>query len=137
MNRICGVYAIQNTITSECYVGASCNVKVRWTEHRCLLRTGMNNKRFQASFNTHGEEVFEFKLLEECSLEDLHRKELEWAYKLNPQLNNMFVAVQGEKLVWKRTEDLKREASLSVKQRWAKWKAYRVSAQQNFHTPCV
>ena len=35
MNKISAVYKIVNTITGDCYIGSSKDVKHRWANHKC------------------------------------------------------------------------------------------------------
>lgn len=35
MKKISGVYKITNTVTSDFYIGSSCDILRRWTQHRC------------------------------------------------------------------------------------------------------
>lgn len=86
-NKIAGVYKITNIITGDFYIGSSCNIKRRWTDHKSpskwKLRSGM--KLYQA-FIKYGLGNFIFEVLEETT--DLHNREQYYIEKLNPSYNN-------------------------------------------------
>lgn len=83
------VYSITNTVTKKLYIGSTiCLVRKRWNTHKNHLRKNKHaNSKLQNSWNKHGEESFEFKVLEKC--EDLSARELEKAYvdRLKPHFN--------------------------------------------------
>ncbi len=64
-----GLYAIENVITYESYVGSTVNMRKRWHLHRTLLRSGKHHaKKLQAAWVKYGEECFRFMPL--CVIED-------------------------------------------------------------------
>lgn len=77
---IIGIYAIRNLVNDKYYVGQSDDIDQRWNEHRSNLRLNKNkpSKRLQSTWNYHGEESFEFIILEECSIDELTEKEQQW-----------------------------------------------------------
>lgn len=71
-----GIYQITNKTTGKKYVGRSVNVHCRILEHKRELRLNIHeNKHLQSSWNKRGESDFEFKLLEECVIENLQQRE--------------------------------------------------------------
>ncbi|MBN3951906.1 MAG: GIY-YIG nuclease family protein [Nostoc sp. NMS7] len=120
-----GIYCIENTVTGERYVGASCQIKVRWGEHLTLLRNSSHNRYLQASYNKHGEQCFGLQVLEECSKEKLVEKELKWASKLNPSLNASHVSNEGGVLRWRHKHEIKLEASKKAMRQWAEVRDYK------------
>ncbi|SRR5579875_808517 len=67
-----GVYAIVNTITHERYIGSSTNISARFAQHQTLLRRGKHHAcRLQEAWNTYGEEVFAFAVVEEVTNPEL------------------------------------------------------------------
>jgi group I intron endonuclease len=59
-----GVYHIKNTVSNGIYFGRSVDVADRLSHHRQQLRRSVHvNKRLQHSWNKHGEEAFEFKMV--------------------------------------------------------------------------
>ena len=74
---VCGIYKITYILDNKCYIGQSINVYNRWCEHckcGCGIDTPKNNKLYAAMLQD-GLENFTFELLEECSREELNKKE--------------------------------------------------------------
>jgi group I intron endonuclease len=87
-NSIPGIYAIYRVGTDDCYVGQSVNMRKRWNTHRQDFRKNRHASRFmQRIFNKYGEEVFEFRVLESCHIEDLTAREQSWMARLRPKYN--------------------------------------------------
>ena len=109
-----GIYKILNRITEKFYIGSAVNLKARWTQHKGKLRLQIHpNKFLQASWNLHGEEAFEFIILEECSKQDLPTLEQKWlddtqCYDRNIGYNLYKIA--GSPLGSKWSEERKAEA---------------------------
>lgn len=80
MNKtLCGIYKITCLVNSVCYIGQSTNIKRRWGVHKRKLRNGTHaNSYLQNIYNKYGEENFDFKVLELCSLEKLDEREQYW-----------------------------------------------------------
>jgi group I intron endonuclease len=61
-----GIYKIINKVNGKYYVGRSQNIKKRWREHKNKLRNNKHfNEHLQSSWNSYGEQSFEFILVEE------------------------------------------------------------------------
>jgi group I intron endonuclease len=82
---ICGIYIIHNKIDDKYYVGSSNNVKNRLMTHkRDLMRNSHNVRTLQNDFNKHGEENFEFKIIDKNIEEEmLTAFERVYCYKYN------------------------------------------------------
>lgn len=75
--NVCGIYKITNLKTEECYIGQAKDVRLRWNDHVKAgigIDTPAGNKLY-ASMQEYGIENFAFELLEECSADDLNKKE--------------------------------------------------------------
>jgi hypothetical protein len=60
-----GIFAIRCTAAEEVWVGASDHLNSARNGIWFLLRNGLHpNKRLQATWNTHGEEAFDYEVLE-------------------------------------------------------------------------
>ncbi len=79
-----GVYCIQLEKENYwcSYVGISINIEKRWRQHKnCLKGNYHDNKYLQQSWDKHGEDSFEFHILEEVDCYDKSYKlEKEYAY---------------------------------------------------------
>ena len=87
--KISAVYKITNTITGDCYIGSSKNVKKRWLDHKCQSRWNDNpNNQLYQDMRKYGVDKFEFEILaevEEGKLKDAEQKFIE---TLKPTYNN-------------------------------------------------
>lgn len=85
----CGIYKITNILDNKCYIGQSVDIYKRWCDHckcGCGIDTPKNNKLYTAMLQD-GLENFTFELLEECSKEELNKKE---AFYINLYESNNF-----------------------------------------------
>ena len=66
LNSFCGgLYKIINKVNGKYYVGSTNNIKRRLRRHKYDLRNNVHsNLKFQRSWNKHGEENFEFYVIE-------------------------------------------------------------------------
>jgi group I intron endonuclease len=77
------IYKIINLVNDKFYVGSTTNKKVRFRQHRKLLRGNRHHcKHLQSAWNKYGEEKFDFVVIEEVaealslqSVEDTYLKE--------------------------------------------------------------
>lgn len=98
LHRVCGIYRITNRVTDECYVGLAQDISSRWKAHFQSLRWGSHHAaRFQASYNEHGAEAFDFAVLEQCPRADLPRRERYWIDRLRPALNQNTLSLYSPK----------------------------------------
>jgi hypothetical protein len=66
-----GIYAIVNILTQDQYIGSSGDIAARLKQHKGLLRQGKHHARLlQEAWNSYGEEVFQFAILE--AVPDIH-----------------------------------------------------------------
>lgn len=79
-----GVYRMTNRNNGKHYVGSAKNFNRRSGEHRAGLRRGKHcNPRLQRSWNKHGEDAFDFVIVEECSVEQMVEREQFWMDELD------------------------------------------------------
>lgn len=79
-----GIYAIENKVTGECYVGQSRNIPARFQQHISMLERGEHHSvKLQRAYDSRGIGDFTFKILELCDPEQLDEKESEWIAKLD------------------------------------------------------
>lgn len=80
-----GLYEIRNINDNKRYVGSSCYIQKRFTDHKCLLRKGRHaNSKLQRAWDKHGEKYFVFNILvelEKCQLESEEQKLLDIVFK--------------------------------------------------------
>lgn len=86
MERLCGIYCIENMIDNKKYIGQSCDIKRRFIEHKSHLNNNNhNNKHLQFAWNKFGENNFEFYIIELCEIQNLDDKETYYINRFNTQ----------------------------------------------------
>lgn len=76
-----GIYCIR--LEDRFYVGQAKNILVRFKDHRCKLRHGRHNPKFQRAWDKYGEKAFQFEIIEICELERLTECEQYWSDTLD------------------------------------------------------
>lgn len=65
VGRCAGIYAIENTVSADAYVGATVDIHMRIGSHTSLLRANAHScKKFQSNYNEYGEEAFSWRIVE-------------------------------------------------------------------------
>lgn len=81
---VVGIYCIKNKANNKVYIGQSIDIRTRWWCHRCELnRDNHHNRYLQNAWNKHGEDNFDFFVLEQCKLDEINDKEIFWIQKYN------------------------------------------------------
>lgn len=84
----CGIYQVLNTVTGKSYVGSSIDIGSRWQNHRWALENQRHeSSKLQRSWNKHGSESWEWKILAECEEGRLTWLEAFWMDSLNSVRN--------------------------------------------------
>ena len=92
-NRNSGIYKIENTFSKNIYIGSSCNIKTRWSNHLCALRLNKhNNKRLQNIYNKYGQDTLKFEMVIYCPKEYLIKAEQWFINNLKPKYNHHKIA---------------------------------------------
>lgn len=87
-NNSSGIYYIYNLINNKCYIGSTCNFHKRKLQHFSSLRGNRHrNIKLQKSFDKHGEENFEFGIIEYVKVSDLLNSEQKWMDFFKPEYN--------------------------------------------------
>lgn len=80
-----GVYKITNTVNGKFYIGSTKDLDGRKVEHWQALKRGNHiNVILQRSWNKHGESMFTFTIVEECSVETCREREQYYIDLLQP-----------------------------------------------------
>ena len=88
--KISAVYKIVNTITNDCYVGSSKNVKHRWADHKCPSKWSEHpNNPLYLDMQKYGVDKFDFQILEEVKSEHLKEVEQHFIEALKPTYNSI------------------------------------------------
>ena len=85
--KISGVYKITNTVTNECYVGSSVDIKRRWGDHKRQSRWKQHpNSKLYIAFQQYGLDKFSFEIVEET--DNLKEREQYYIDLLKPSYNH-------------------------------------------------
>ena len=87
--KISGIYKITNTVTGDCYIGSSKDVKKRWKEHKCPSSWNRySNNQMYLDMQKYGKNKFVFEVLEVVEIEELKEAEQKFIENLQPTYNN-------------------------------------------------
>lgn len=112
---ICGLYEIFNTVSRKKYIGSSIDVDRRSAAHKSHLRGNKHkNTYLQNSWNKHGEEAFEFKVLRKVPEHELLIEEqIELDSYPAEEVYNLSLVVDRPMAGRKHTEESKKKMSIS------------------------
>jgi group I intron endonuclease len=83
-----GIYAIVCNPTNKVYIGQSINIRSRKNQHvKDLLMSKHCNSYLQNTFNKYGRSAFSFRVLENCSKEELTSREAYWIQKYKSNIS--------------------------------------------------
>lgn len=117
--NISGIYIIQNSLNNKVYVGQSIDIRNRWWHHRYHLRKNTSDcSHLQRAWNKYGEEVFVFKVIEECPKDLLNAREIFWIEQFDSVNNGYNLNYGGgSQRGWKMTEEQRLALSEKLKGR--------------------
>lgn len=109
-----GIYVIVSTCSDKLYVGSAVNLSRRRINHVNELRKGKHkNTHLQNSYIKHGEDTFQFKVLEFVDdVTKLIEREQYWIDYFKERLYN-FNPIAGSRLGSKATEETKKKMSIA------------------------
>ena len=83
MDKVCGIYCIENTQNQKKYIGQSVDIYRRWKVHKNELNQHKHiNSYLQRAWDMYGEECFQFYILEICEASQLDRLEMSYIAQL-------------------------------------------------------
>lgn len=109
----CGIYLIQHLPSGRGYVGQSVNIESRFRDHRA----GKGSRKLSAALRKYGAGAFEFKILLECSREELSPKEVAFIEQLDTLHPNGFNLTDGGKQPGKMSPETHQRFSEAGKRR--------------------
>jgi len=117
-----GIYTITNRENGKVYIGSTVSFEVRWDNHRNELQRGTHsNPHLQSSWNKHGENAFEFSILEYLDdFEELTKAEQFWMdiyREEGKELYNFGLAADNPMRGRKHTEETRQKMSDAARDR--------------------
>ena len=110
---ICGIYRI-TTPSGSAYIGSSCNIRRRWSEHARMARRGKHHSsRLQNAILKHGDRL-KYEVLEICARDELSDIEQAYISKQKPVLNTS----EFVKNVWANASVRKKLAVVHKSKEW-------------------
>lgn len=94
-----GIYKITNLINNQCYIGQSVDIEQRWRREYSNAFNPKNisyNYPLSKDFRNFSKENFNFEILEECSIEELNKKEKYWIQYYQSFENGYNQTIGGE-----------------------------------------
>lgn len=89
MEKISGVYKITNTVTNDCYIGSSKDIKSRWICHKCPSRWNRYpNNPMYLDMQKYGADKFVFEILAEVEADKSKETEQKFIETLKPTYNS-------------------------------------------------
>lgn len=79
-----GIYQIVLKDDGRSYIGSAMNIEKRWKAHRDKSKPGPDRQVISRAIAKYGIENFEWKILEECSVENLIDREQFWLDQIRP-----------------------------------------------------
>ena len=108
MEKICGIYCIENLVNGKKYVGQSVDIYSRWNKEKNILKKDEKawNVYLQNAWKKYGEDNFKFYILERCDEEQLDEREIYWVsyyhtYIGDVECNGYNGTIGGQDAIWK------------------------------------
>ena len=90
---------IRCKVNDKCYVGQSTNIKNRWRTHKYKLRHNKHSsKEMNKDWNTYGEDNFEFKIIQECTKDELYDLEKKYIKEYRGYEDGYNQTIGGDKM---------------------------------------
>lgn len=91
-----GIYKITNLINGKCYIGQSCQIPVRWSQHKHEMNgAGGNNPYLYRALRKYGIDNFSFEVVKECDVDQLDTLERKYIASYNSLYPNGYNLESG------------------------------------------
>lgn len=88
MEKVCGIYCIENMINHKKYVGQSIDIYHRWCAHKNALNGNRHrNIYLQRAWNKYGEDSFSFYVVEKCGVDIIDKLETHYIHMFKSTYN--------------------------------------------------
>jgi len=115
MNRLSGIYYIENKLNGKKYIGQSADLDRRERDHFTILNNGNHwNPHLQRAYSKYSKDMFEFKVILYAEPDELTRYEQELVDKYKPEeLYNICLECVDSLLGVKRSEETRKNMSIA------------------------
>ena len=84
MEKVCGIYCIENISNNKKYIGQSVDIYKRWRDHKSKLKEHKHrNGYLQRAWDKYGKDCFKFYILEMCDIRQLNELEVSYIEKFD------------------------------------------------------
>ena len=118
METITGIYAIENTINGRKYIGQSCDIYRRFTDH--FKKGHAVNQKLKTDIEFFGRGAFVLKILVECSENQLDELEAYYIQQEQPYYNIQIGDTYEPKNGYRHSSNTKEKLRERGKRQWAK-----------------
>lgn len=119
-----GIYEIRNIVNDKVYVGSSCNIIIRFNEHKRQLRNNNHhNIKLQRAYNKYGKDAFIFTVLYEVEtsegLKNEEQKLLDLVFKDKGKVYNIAIdAIAPTRGLKHSQETIAKQVALRATKEW-------------------
>ena len=119
--KLSGIYKIINKTNNHIYVGSAVDLKGRWSTHKNRLKDNKHHSIYlQRAYNKYGADNFVFEIIEECSKDDLIKREQYYFDLLKPNYNVAKIAGSSLGLKHSKESSLKKSLNHAFKGKFGK-----------------
>lgn len=115
VKKICGIYSIQHIAYKKRYIGQSRDINKRINDH--IKR--FSKSKIHRAIAKYGADAFSFEIIEECSIDNLNRKEVSYISKFNC-INDGYNLTSGGERDYSISGIVKNKISTSQKKKYKK-----------------
>jgi group I intron endonuclease len=90
-----GIYKIENLVNGHCYIGQSIDIELRWRRHKEAVKKV--DYPLYLAIRKYGIKNFSFKIVQECSVNELDEREIYWIKYYNSYYDGYNQTIGGSR----------------------------------------